>query len=257
MLKSIKEYLPSPTSGIFTAFNNPIWSVSFQDSSELDTYFLLRYGDRIGNKLIDFYKDSTDGTVKGDKLIQLSKMIYDINAKKWDHLYKVYLAEYNPIENTDFIDVITDTTSNTRNTVGENSASRIIDEDGTSSGSATTESSGSSNGSNSLDNSAYAFNSVSAVGTTESDGSDSNTTTARSETSSSGTTSNDTSIRDSGSEESTITDNGTHTSEHRKHGNIGVTENVTMLQHEVEFWKWSFIDSVCKDICDIIALSIY
>ena len=27
--------------------------------------------------------------------------------------------------------------------------------------------------------------------------------------------------------------------------------------YEVEFWKWSFIDQVCKDICDIIALSIY
>ena len=257
MLKTIKEYLPITSSGIFSAFNNPVWSVSFQDSSELDKYFLLRYGDRIGNKLIDFYKDSTDGTVKGDKLIALSKMIYDINAKKWDHLYNVYMAEYNPIENTDFVELISDVNANTRGIVGESSNSRIIDEDGTSSGSATTESSGSSTGSVSTDNSAFAFNSATAVGTTESDNSDSNTTSARSETSSSGTTSNDTSIRDSGSEESTITDNGIHTSEHRKHGNIGVTENTTMLEHEVAFWKWSFIDSVCKDICDIIALSIY
>ncbi len=60
-----------------------------------------------------------------------------------------------------------------------------------------------------------------------------------------------------GTEDTTVTDNGTHTSEHRKHGNIGVLENQSMLQSEVDFWKWSFIDQVCKDICDLIALSIY
>lgn len=311
MLKKISEYLPDITSGLFTAFENPIWAEAFQDTSELDTYFYLRYGDRIGNKLIAKFAD--DSGIVSDNKAALAKMVYNINAKKWEHLYKVYLAEYNPIENTDFVELITDTDSNTRVIDSENSNervvdgatsnsriidnditnSRVIDTDTTnsetatteSSGTATTESSGESSGENANNNNIYGFNSVAAVGDTTSSGSDSNstsansetTTTSNSETTTSGATSedslitdtgtNDSTITDNGTEDSTITDNGTedstitdnglHTSEHRKHGNIGVTENVTMLQHEVEFWKWSFIDSVCSDICDLIALSIY
>lgn len=311
MLKKISEYLPDMTSGLFTAFNNPIWATSFQDTVELDTYFYLRYGDRIGNKLIKAYADDT-GVVDSKKVL-LAKMIYSINAKKWEHLYKVYNAEYNPIENTDFIETITDVdsntrvvdtetgntrvvdgaTSNTRVIDNDTSNSRVVDTDTTnsetatteSSGTATTESSGESSGENANNNNIYGFNSVAAVGDTTSSGSDSNSTSANSETTTSansetttgGTTTEDTLITDTGTDDSTITDNGTedstitdngtedstitdngmHTSEHRKHGNIGVTENVTMLEHEVAFWKWSFIDSVCQDICDIIALSIY
>ena len=285
MLKKISDYLPDMSSGLFTAFENPIWAEAFQDTLELDTYFYLRYGDRIGNKLIAKFAD--DSGIVSDNKAALAKMIYNINAKKWEHLYKVYLAEYNPIENTDFVELITDTDSSTRVIDTENSNerivdgatsnsrvidnditnSRVIDTDTTSSGSATTESSGESSGENATENNRFGFNSVSAVGEATSSGTDSNTTSASSETTTSGSNSedslitdtgtNDSTITDNGTEDSTITDNSLHTSEHRKHGNIGVTENVTMLQHEVEFWKWSFIDSVCSDICDIIALSIY
>ena len=236
-MKKLSDYLPMTGDGLFTAFNNPIWATAFQNSSELDTYFFLRYGDRIGNKLIDNYADEDTGIVDSTNLIHLAALVYSINSKKWEHLYNVYNADYNPIENTDFIETITDTNSNTK----------VIDSDGTSSGTASTTSSGTSSGSNSQDNTKFGFNSSTAVGDTSTSGTDSNTTSATTSTTTSGLTTDD----------STITDNGTHTSEHRKHGNIGVTENVTMLEHEVEFWKWSFIDQVCKDICDIIALSIY
>ena len=236
-MKKLSDYLPMSGDGLFTAFNNPVWATAFQNSTELDTYFYLRYGDRIGNKLIDNFADETTGVVASTKLTELATLVYSINSKKWEHLFKVYNADYNPIENTDFIETITDTNSNTK----------VIDSDGTSSGTASTTSSGTSSGSNSQDNTKFGFNSSTAVGDTSTSGTDSNTTSATTSTTTSGSTTDD----------STITDNGTHTSEHRKHGNIGVTENVTMLEHEVEFWKWSFIDQVCKDICDIIALSIY
>ena len=236
-MKKLSDYLPMTGDGLFTAFNNPVWATAFQNSTELDTYFYLRYGDRIGNKLIDNFADETTGVVASTKLTELATLVYSINSKKWEHLFKVYNADYNPIENTDFIETITDTNSNTK----------VIDSDGTSSGTASTTSSGTSSGSNSQDNTKFGFNSSTAVGDTSTSGTDSNTTSATTSTTTSGSTTDD----------STITDNGTHTSEHRKHGNIGVTENVTMLEHEVEFWKWSFIDQVCKDICDIIALSIY
>ena len=255
-MKQIKNSLTTPNSGIFTAFKCPVWQYAFPDSAELDTYFFLRYGDRIGNKLLAFYEDDS-GIVTGDKLLALAAMIYDINMRKWEHLFGVYNAEYNPIENTDFIETITETNGNTRIIDTDTGNTRTVDDDQTSSSSVTSTAQTTNSGSSSGANNRFGFNSSSAVGDTTSSGTTSGQTNASTSTTSTGSNTDDQTIRDSGTEDSTITDNGNRTSEHRKHGNIGVTENVTMLEHEVEFWKWSFIDQVCKDICDIIALSIY
>lgn len=215
-MKQIKNSLKIDE-GIFSAFNCPIWQYAFPDAVELDTYFFLRYGDRISNKLIAHY-EGEDGLVTGDNLTALAAMIYNINAKRWEHLFGIYNAEYNPIENTDFIETIKEHTD--------------------SEGNVDTSSSASAQASNSTSNNRYGFNSSTAVGDTATSSSGSN--------SSSGSSSTDT--------DNTVD----HTSEHRKHGNIGVTEATVMLQHEADFWgKWSFIDQVCKDICDMIALSIY
>lgn len=238
MLKTIKEYLPlTNVKSIFSAFDNPVWAVVLPDSTELDRYFYLRYGDRVGNKFIENYVD-TNGIVTGDNLNNLAKLIYDINAKRWEHLFGAYMAEYNPIENTDFIETITDTNTNVKTVTGST----------TSNGTATTTSNATTTGTNSNSNGVFGFDSVDSVGDTENSGSDSNTTNATSTTTTGGGT----------TENNNIADNGSHTSEHRKHGNIGVTENVTMLQSEISFWwKWSFVDYICQDICDLIALSIY
>lgn len=237
MLKKISDYLPITSDGIFTAFINPVWAIPFPDTQELDQYFILRYGDRIGNKMLEFYA-ADDGTVKGDKLTALASMVYNINARKWEHLYGIYEAKYNPIENTDFIETIKETTGNTK----------VIDSETAQNGTASTNSAGTSNGSNNNANNVYGFNSVSEVGNSTNNGTDNNSTTANSATtSSSGST-----------DDSTITDNGTHDSEHRKHGNIGITSNVQLMTEETSFWSdWSMIDLICKDICDLIALSIY
>lgn len=237
MLKKISDYFPITEDGIFTAFINPVWAVPFPDTVELDRYFILRYGDRIGGKLCSFYEDATDGTIKGDKLSELASMVYNVNARKWEHLFGVYEAEYNPIENTDFIETINETNGNTRTDVGTS----------TNSGSSTTTSNGTTTGSNSGDNNVYGFNSATAVGNSTNNGTNSDTVN----------TTTTTINNDSSSGNNTITDNGTHTSNHIKHGNIGITSTVELMQGEVDFWKWSFIDQVCKDICDIIALSIY
>ena len=255
-MKKLSDYLPITGTGLFTAFNNPIWATAFQDSTELDTYFYLRYGDRIGNKLIDNFANDS-GVVASTKLNELATLVYSINSKKWEHLFKVYNADYNPIENTDFIETISDVDTNTKNIDTSTSNRRISDIDTCSSGSATTNSNGSNNGTTTGASNKFGFNSSTAVGDTTSSGTNADTTTASSTTTSTGTGFEDSTVNETGSENSEITDNGTHVSEHRKHGNIGVTENVTMLEHEVEFWKWSFIDNVCQDICDIIALSIY
>lgn len=236
-MKKLNDYFPITSDGIFTAFNNPVWCVSFPDTSILDLYFLNRYGDKFGTKILHYYEDAEDGTIKGNELKKLALLIYNIKGKSWEHLYNIYTSEYNPIENTDFVETITESTGNTK----------IIDGASTSTGTAETHSNATTTGSNSGANNVFGFNSTNAVGESTSTGSNNDETYANSTTTTSGGT----------TEDSTITDNGTHTSEHRKHGNIGVTSNVELMTQDVEFWKWSFIDSVCRDICDIIALSIY
>ena len=86
-MKTLNEYFDISSDGLFSVFNNPIWIDSFQDSTDLDMYFYMRYGDRIGNKFIDKFADS-DGEVKGENLNNLANLIYSVNAKKWEHLYK-------------------------------------------------------------------------------------------------------------------------------------------------------------------------
>lgn len=278
MLKTIKEYIPiDSTVGIFGSFKNPVWSVVLPDSAELDTYFNLRYGERIAAKKLDYWINS-DGVIEGEKLQQLSDMIYNINANRWKHLFNAYMVEYNPIENTDYIETFHETSEGNKtvdsekgNTETRNLASgntKTVDTDTTTSGTAATDSSGSSSGSNSNANNVYGFNSNSAVGHDNSSGSDSNSTSAESDTTTSSTGTEDTTVTDSGTETGSITnagtedtsvnENNTHEYELRKHGNIGVTTNVTMLREDIDFWwKWSYVDYICQDICDFIALSIY
>ena len=237
MMKKLSDYLPITSDGLFTTFINPVWAVPFPDTEELDRYFILRYGDRIGSKMCEFYADSTDGTIKGEKLTALASMVYNINSRKWEHLYGVYNADYNPIENTDFVETINEKTDITRTDNGTT----------TNSGTTTSTTNGTTTGSNQGANNVYGFNSVTDVGNSTNNGTNSDTVNSTTTT-----TNNDTSTGNS-----TSTDKNDHASEHRKHGNIGVTSTVQLMEGEVEFWKWSFIDQVCKDICDIIALSIY
>ena len=215
-LKKINDYFTLTSDGLFTAFINPIWASAFPDTAELDRYFYLRYGERIANKLLLNF--TVDGAITTSTLAELAKMVYDINAKKWEHYFKVYEAEYNPIENTAFEEKIHDVSS------GQNSG--------------TSSSSGTSSNTTSGNTNVFGFNSSSAVGDTTSGGSGSGSSTAT--TNSSG---NNSAIYDR---------------TYSKHGNIGVTENTTMIEHEVECWgKWSFIYQICKDICNLIALSVY
>lgn len=237
MNKKINEYI-DPSNGIFSNFLAPIWCYAFPDTQQLDVYFISRYGSRIGfESLLDIYVDS-DGKITGNKIKMLADMIYHINARKWEHLFKVYNADYSPIENTDFIEEVTE----------DNQNLRVIDSDKTGSNTSGTTSSSVASGSDSGNTNRYGFNSNSAVGE-RTDGRTSSSNVRGSVNVSESTTDTD---------DTTITDDEDKKLIRRKHGNIGVTENVTMLEHETEFWhKWSFIDAICLDICDVIALSIY
>ena len=213
-MKQIKDSL-TIDNNLFTAFNNPLWCYAFPDTTELDTYFILRYGDRIASKLLEHY-EGTDGKVTGENLTALANMVYNINKMKWQHLFDIYNTEYDPAENTDYTETFKEHSSSTGHSESENHVDYLP---------ATT-----------ATNKKYGFNGGGVNDT---------------QTIMSG--------RDDTDSEGSADTNGTvdHNSELRKHGNIGTVDVTDMLRKSVVFWKWSFIDAVCRDICDMIALSIY
>lgn len=236
-MKTIIDYFDISSDCFFSAFINPIWAGEFPDSSMLDSYFMLHYGKRVAfETMLDIYA-GTDGKISGNNLRLLADLVYNVNKRKWDHLFAVYEAEYSPIENTNVYEDITE----------DNTLNRVIDSDKADSSSLTSSTGTTASGSTTGHEDRFGFNSNNAVGDRASGATTNANTTESVSSSSSGTNTDDTTISD---------DEDKHLIRH-KHGNIGVTENTTMLQHEVDFWKWSFIDDVCKDICNIVALSIY
>ena len=237
-MKKIIDYFDLSEDCLFSAFLAPVWVYAFPDREELDHYFLLNYGIRPAfDTLLDKYADNS-GKITGDDLKKLADLVYHVNGKKWERYFKVYNADYSPIENTDFIEEVTEDNGNVR----------VIDSDRAANDSNEVRNSGTSRISDDSDLKRYGFNSSNAVG-------DSETSRDTSTTDSSITTTSD---ARTDTDDTTITDDEDKKMLRRKHGNIGVTENTTMMEHDVSFWsKWSFIDQVCKDICNTIALSIY
>lgn len=226
MLKRISDYFTLTSTGFFSAFINPVWAKAFPNTSELDQYFYLRYGERIANKFIESF--TVDGELTSSKLVELANLIYSINSKKWDHYFKVYEAEYLPLEDIDITETIHDTSS------GESSAS--------SSSSGTT--SGTTSGSNSNHENIYGFNTIAENGVKDNN--------------SNGSTSGTTSGSSTGSLENETENSSVYDREYHKKGNNGNTVHSTILNKDLDFWdKWTFIDHICKDICHIVALSVY
>ena len=158
-----------------------------------------------------------DGHITGDNLKALAKVIYNVNIISWRNIYRDLTVKYNPIENTDFVETIKDHSS--------------------SSGETSSESEASGENSSETDNSRYGFNSSTAAPERKDEisGSDSS----------------------SGSSSASTSTEGTYEREYRKHGNIGVTTNAQMITSDLEVWKNKCADYFIRDICELIALSIY
>lgn len=236
-MKKVIDYFDVTQDCLFSAFLAPVWVYAFPDASELDSYFLLKYGGRTAFEITLDKFANANGIIEGAELKKLADMIYHMNARKWENLFKVYNAEYSPIENTDVYEEVKE----------DNSMNRVIDSDKSSRDSNETHTGVTASGSNDGTANKFGFNSSEAVGerTTGNTSSASTSTTTQ--------TANETIDAD----DTTITDAENKQLIRRKHGNIGVQDNTVMMQKSIDFWKWTFIDSICKDICDFIALSIY
>lgn len=246
-MKTLLDILPQMKTGtgFFTKFVNPVWAEDYTNTARLDIFFAMTYGQKHPAPLLNMFVDEDTGHIDNDDLGAIAAMIYDIRGNEWAKLYEVLKAEYNPLENTDVTESISDTKA--VNTTDGNT--RTLNTANNSSGSSSVNSS--ANGSGSTAGNVYGFDSSTAVG--DSTGTDS------SNTQSATTTSNQNAITDTG----TITDAGTgsvselYTRSYTKHGNIGVMTPNELLGGTVEMWKWTFIIQIMNDICDLIALNVY
>ena len=211
MYKELKDYFPDGITGngIFTEISNITWFPGV-NPSQLDTYFMLMHGEKLGSKMLEQFTNE-DGEITGTKLQALAKVIHNAYITNWEHEFKTLTVKYNPIENTDYVETYTGSASGTAG--GSNVESGGV----------------------STENDTYGLGSSSAAHDNKSTTTFNNHTTTLSSTS-------------SGSDQHEI----------HKHGNIGVTTNAQMITSDIEAWQLNkFYDILCKDICDVITLSIF
>ena len=108
MKRTLSSYFPDALEGdgIFTAIAQISWFPNVVPS-HLDTYFMLKHGDKIASKVCDKFADE-EGIIEGNKLNALAHVIHNAYITNWEHEYKTLTVEYNPIENTDFVETISD-----------------------------------------------------------------------------------------------------------------------------------------------------
>lgn len=118
MYKELNTYFPNGLigDGIFKAIAQISWFPGVVPE-HVDTYFMLKHGEKLASKVCDKFADD-DGIIQGAKLNQLAAVIHNAYIVNWEHEYKTLTVEYNPIENTDFVETIKDKTH--KDTEGNN-----------------------------------------------------------------------------------------------------------------------------------------
>ena len=275
MYKELNTYFPTGLSGngIFTAISHISWFPNVVPAY-LDTYFMLKHGDKLASKILDKYADA-DGHVSGTNLDALANVIHNAYITNWEHEYKTLTVEYNPIENTDFIETIKDKTH--KDTEGNNVTSGAMTVSDSTTTTGTFDNTNVTTGSMEVSNevNVAGFDSATTVpasdskGTTDYDAGDTpvtvtNTTDYGTENDNPLTVSSSTTTDYGDKEDNPVTvdnkgsEDVTYEREYKKHGNIGITEVSTMMQHDIDVWRLNkFYDILCMDICKLIALSIY
>ena len=166
--KKVGDLMPTAYTGagLFSALNCPIWQYDF-DPKQLDIFFISNYGEKWASPYLDHI--SGGEILTAEKISEIANTIYSIYKSQWEHLYKAYKAEYNPIHNTDATEI------ETISKVGNETAQQS----GSSESSERSSSSSETSGGGTFDNKRSGFNSSNNVN----DNSGSNTNTAESDVS--------------------------------------------------------------------------
>lgn len=113
MYKELKDYFPDGITGdgIFTAISQISWFPGVAPA-QLDTYFMLMHGEKLASRVLDNFTND-EGVVTGSKLQALARVIHNTYINNWEHEYKTLTVEYNPIENTDYVETYKGSASGT------------------------------------------------------------------------------------------------------------------------------------------------
>ena len=246
MYKELNTYFPDGLSGdgIFTAISQISWFPGVVPAN-LDTYFMLKHGEKLASKVCDKFADD-DGIIQGNKLRQLAQVIHNAYIKNWEHEYKTLTVEYNPIENTDYTETIKD--KDHRDTEGGTVTTGKTTNTSVTTGKMT----------NDNDVNVAGFDSVNNVPSSDSSSTTDYTGDGTDPLTVANTTDYGTKSGTPMTVDNTGSSDGTYERELRKHGNIGVTTNAQMISSDIDVWKLNnFYDILCSDICKVIALSIF
>lgn len=250
-------------------------------------------------KATSFVELNIDNGVVDSTLI--ARLIYTMCAVNWKHIWNAYNSDYSPLHNYDMTETIARKLVNeenrdlSRETREHNTAIYTTAQKGHSKTSDVASSSSDRNDSGhntetlehghtvssqtSTSNSVYGFNSVTAVPSAESTGTESATnggtdTTVTSTSLMSHSTDSvnrnigtedgrDDTRHDDEERKSVTTDGGNVTVNNtedvttQRSGNIGVTTSQQLLQSEISLWKWNFYKSVFDDVDTYMALSLF
>jgi len=208
------------TGGIITDISNQFSSVVpwSTDGGYLKSIDLEYYGNHSLNKEVSPLLKSLSG---GDELTTaeralLASTVWDMFKDNWLNLWKVNVADYNPIENYNMVENEHSEGSNTGNINATGTDSSTVERD------------------SSTDNSIYGFNSSSASNSDRS------------------VVNDDTSSSSSSTATNTSSGSNENDRELTRSGNIGVTTTQQMIQSTIELYNWSFWCDVFRDIDKVL-----
>lgn len=295
--KKIKECLPI-VDGLWTKINYELPDIFDLEPSQLDIIFLSNWAQRYAAPIIDVIREDTGVTMLNSvELQRLASIITGMYAHKWDKMFAVALAEYDPMHNyyDELSEHITygEQVSGNKSSTGSNSNTRTdnlsesrsetstrtdnLSEVKTDARQVTETRNLANSGTDSSQEGIYGFNSSTAVGDRNASGSNSgsetgtittvnsgNITTANTGTqgnSSSGSTTNTGTQANVGSNTYSESNGnatiGDKTREYTKTGNIGNISTQKLLNEELELWKYNFIVQMMRDVVDLITLPSY
>lgn len=265
MSKSLFSVTPDPLTGggIFSALQSldPPW-VEEDIALQLDMSY---YGNISGGKVVSPLIDRilTASKLSTADMATLAGVIMAINKERWSREWATRSAEYDPIQNYNMTEEMTDdetvteygrshtrTDNLSHSETRTDNLTRTIDNQEVTTPNLTSTSQQATRGFNSSSDVNTDKETATNTGTSrvDTDGTEHNTGTQ-------GTTGSDTGTQtdaDTGSD--TSTRNYTLT----RSGNIGVTTSQQMLQSERDLWMWSyFYDVVFPDVDDVLTIPVY
>ena len=267
--KKIKECLPI-VDGLWTKINYELPDIFDLEPSQLDVIFLSNWAQRYAAPIIDVIREDTGVTMLNSvELQRLANIISGMYAHKWDKMFAVALAEYDPMHN--YFDELSEHVvygeekagSKASSTSDSNTRTDNLSEVKTDTRQVQETRNLANSGTDTSQEGIYGFNSSTAVGDRNSSGSNSGSetgsiTTANSGSITTGNTGTQTNVGSNTYSESNGDETlGERTREYTKTGNIGNISTQKLLNEELELWKYNFIVEMMRDVVDLITLPSY